>query len=349
MSKLKSIILHIGPDKTGSTAIQRTLADNVDLLESCGVLYSGGGGKNDRGLSLAFSETTRSNKSRNSGHKPKSDHGYLEKLQQRVKSTSADHLILSFEGLIHLTVAEISMLQEFLKGLSERVTIVLYVRDPFSYALSAMSQRVKTGRRAWMYNPPIVKYQDLIERWSGVFGREALEVRLFSRDVFPDGDVVLDFISMPALKAALNGLDVSNLKHQFEGNPGFSGLGVRVGDRIVTILGAETPKGKSFKSLFADELYRLNSGKAELTSMQKKGIRWFSRRHTQYLVREFNIVFPELKELGKQPSVFLEKSVETLACKIIASKLPEFRLGYARSGWRRLKCWTLEHVFIRGR
>ena len=41
MTKLKSIILHIGPDKTGSTAIQYTLAENVDLLESCGVLYSG--------------------------------------------------------------------------------------------------------------------------------------------------------------------------------------------------------------------------------------------------------------------------------------------------------------------
>jgi hypothetical protein len=347
MSKLKSIILHIGPDKTGSTAIQRTLAANVDLLESCGVLYSAGVGHNDKGLSLAFSEVVMSNVSRNSGLNSKRFHGYLEKLQQRVKSTSADHLILSHEGLINLTVAELSVLHKFLKGLSEKVTVVLYARDPFSYALSAMSQRVKTGRRAWSYFPPMIKYQDYIEGWSGVFGREALEVRLYSREVFPKGDVVLDFISMPALQGALNGLDVSSFDRLFEGNPGFSGLAIRVGDRIVEILGSKSPKADNFKTLFIDDLYLLNSGKAELTSMQKKLIRWFSYRHIKYLAREFKVVFPRLKEPEKQPNVFSEKNVETLACKIIANKLPEFQLGYARSGWRKLKCWTLDHLFFR--
>ncbi len=304
MPKLKNIILHIGLGKTGSTAIQRTLADNVDLLESCGVLYSGGTGHNDTGLALAFSEVIRSTLNRNSGRKQKRNLGYLEKLQQRAKSTSADHLILSHEGLIHLTVAELPVLQEFLKGLSERVTVALYARDPFSYALSAISQRVKTGRRASGGSSPIVEYQDIIERWSVFFGREALEVRLFSRDVFPDGDVVLDFISMPVLKGALNSLEVSNFKNQFEWNPSLSSLAMRVGDRIVEILGAETPKGQDFRSLFLDELYLLNSGKAELTSTQKKGIRWFSHRHTKYLAQEFNVLFPEFKEPVKQSMLF---------------------------------------------
>tara|TARA_R110000822_G_scaffold159476_34_gene299752 strand:- start:33723 stop:34775 length:1053 start_codon:yes stop_codon:yes gene_type:complete len=348
MPKLKSIILHIGPDKTGSTAIQRTLAGNAELLESCGVLYSSGSGHNDKELAMTFSKVIRSHISRNSGRKPKRDHGYLENLQQRVKSSSADHLILSHEGLIHLTVEELWALQEFLKGLSERVAVVLYARDPFSYALSAVSQRVLTGRRAWGYSLPIVEYKDHIERWSGVFGREALEVRLFSREVFPDGDVVLDFISMQALKGALNSLDASRLKSQFDVNPGFSGLAIRVGDRIIEILGNETPIGRNFKNLFFDALYQLNSGKAELTPTQKKLIRGFSRRHTEYLAREFNIAFPEFKEPVKQSTPFLEKDVETLARKIIASKLPEFRLGYARSGWRRLKCWAFDHTFIRG-
>jgi len=349
MPKLKSIILHIGPDKTGSTAIQCTLADNVDLLESCGVLYSGGGGHNDEGLALVFSKVIKSTLSRNSGYKPKRDHGYLEKLQQRVKSTSADHLILSYEGLIHLTVEELWTLRKFLTGLSEKVIVVLYVRDPFSYALSAVSQRVKTGCRSRMYFPSIIRYQNHLERWSSVFGREALEVRLFSRDVFPDGDVVLDFISMPALKGVLGGLDASSFKYKFDRNPGFSGLGIRVGDRIVAILGAETPKGNNFRSLFLDDLSLLNSGKAELTLIQKIQIRCFSFRHTKYLAREFDIVFPEFKEPVKPSTLFLEKDVETLACKIIVSKLPEFRLGYARSGWRRLKCWALDRVFARGR
>lgn len=349
MSKLKSIILHIGPDKTGSTAIQRTLAANIDLLESCGVLYSGGVGHNDKWLVQALFKSRRSKVSGNSGCQPERYHGYLEKLQQRVKSTSADHLILSFEGLIRLTVAELSVLQEFLKGLSERVTVVLYARDPSSYALSAMSQRVKTGRRAWGYSPPIIGYQDYIEKWSGIFGREALEVRLFSREVFPDGDVVLDFISMPALKDVLGGLDTSRLSRQFKGNPGFSDLAMRVGDRIVAILGTKAPKDADHRVLFLDELYLLNSGKAQLTPKQQKKIRVHSRRHTEYLAREFNIVFPELKEPVKQSTPFLEKDVEILARKIIARRLPEFRLGYARSGLRRLKCWALDRVFARGR
>ena len=339
----------MGPDKTGSTAIQRFLAGNVDLLESFGVLYSGGGGHNDKGLTLAFSKARRSEISRNSGRQSERYHGYLKNLQQRVKSSSADHLILSHEGLIHLTVAELLMLQEFLKGLSERVAVVLYARDPFSYALSAMSQRVKTGRRAWGYSPPIVGYQDHIERWSGVFGREALKVRLFSREIFPGGDVALDFISMSPLKEALSGLDVSNLKQPFEGNPGFAALAMRVGDRIVAIMGTEAPKGKNFQTLFLDGFYQLNSGKAELSSTQYKWIRWFSRRHTEYLAREFNIVFPESKEPVKQSTLFLEKDIEILAYKNIASKLPEFRLGYARTGLRKLKCWTLDSLFIRGR
>ena len=327
MTKLKSIILHIGPDKTGSTAIQYTLAENVDLLESCGVLYSGGTGRNDKALALAFSKNIRRALSRNSGRKPKRDHGYVEKLQQRVKSSSADHLILSHEGLIHLTAEELWALREFLTGMSERVIVVLYARDPFSYALSAMSQRVKTGRRAWNYNPPVIAYQNHIEQWADVFGREALDVRLFSREVFPGGDVVLDFISMSPLKEALSDLDVSKLKQPFKGNPGFSDLAIRVGDRIVAILGdAEAPKGKIFKDLFFDDLSQLGSGKAELMPKQQKRILSLSRRHTEYLAREFNIVFPELKKPVKQTTLFSERDVEALACKFIAA-------GFQMFGW----------------
>jgi hypothetical protein len=348
LPKLKNIILHIGPDKTGSTAIQRTLSGNNKLFESCGVLYSGGSGQNDIELNLAFSKVRSNARSHTLSCKKKRDHEYLEKLQQRVKTTSAEHLILSHEGLIYLTIPEISMLQKFLMGLSERVTVVLYARDPFSYALSAMSQRVKTGRRAWAYLSPIVKYKDLLERWSVVFGREALEVRLYSRDNFPGGDVVLDFISMPVLKGALNDLDTSNLKCQTEWNPSFSGLGVRVGDRIVEILGTDTPKGRNFRTLFIDELLLLNSGKTELTSIQKKLIRWSTYRQTEYLAQEFNIVFPEFKEPVKQSKLHLEIDIEILARKIIADKLPEFRMGSVRAGWRRLKYWVFDRFFVRG-
>ncbi len=348
MKKLKHIILHVGPDKTGTTAIQKTLYANAEQLERLGVLYVTGHvfGKNDRMLSIAFCETEARAKNLFNADKEPWENGskqYLEQLQRRVATTMADILVLSYEGLVHLNKAEFKSLYTFLHLLTEDVCVVMYVREPASYAISALSQRVKTGRRAWLVHPPVLKYRNYLRRIISVFGRENINVRLFDPKKFPSANVVLDFLSMPVFKS-LQQLSNETLEYSFEGNPSFSETGILVGDRIVEILGSKTPAPKCFRKLFMDDLYKLKGRKLMLSSSKFLLIKQLSACHTKFLRQEFDILFPEFtfSQIDALPTRPTSKELESLARDLIAHRLPNYRISWFRRIWRMFSCWCAD-------
>lgn len=346
VKKLKNIVLHMGPDKTGSTAIQKTFHANAEQFERQGVLYLAdrGRGKNNRTLSIVFCETEARARKLFGADEKQWDNGskqYLELLQGKVAATKADTLVLSFEGLVHLNKKELKKLHTFLRSLAEDICVVLYAREPISYAISAMSQRVKTGRRAWSWHSPVLGYKDFFKRIIPEFGRENIHVRLYDSKTFPSANVVLDFLSMPVLKP-LQQLNNEALGDAFKGNPGFSETGLLVGDRIVQILGSEAPI--PFRKLFMDDLYRLKGQKPILSPRQHWLIKKRSAPHTKFLRQEFGIVFPEptfsqADALSARPT---SQELEFWARDLIARRLPNYRISRFRRIWRRSLCWCTD-------
>ncbi len=342
MKKLRNIVLHMGPDKTGSTAIQEVLSSNAVSFEQLGVLCSPSPYHNDKILAIAFSQTEeRAVKifHADKNHLEASEE-YLQMVREKALSTAADTLILSYEGLVHLNQIELIRLYSFLQSLADKIHVVLYARSPESYATSAMCQRVKTGRRAHLKYPPVLQYMNFMEPIISVFGRECIDVRLFDQKIFPAGDVVLDFLSMPVL-IMLQKLDRTALVRTFKGNPSFSQMGLLVGDRVVEILGGHAPYRGQFKALFADDLYLLKGQKIVLAPSQVRAIEKQSARHTKFLEQEFNIVFSDSisKASNKLPDGHTSWQIELMARDLIARKLPNYHLSMLRLGWRHFLCW----------
>ncbi len=332
----------MGPDKTGSTAIQIALRRNAAYFQRLGVLCSPDPRNNDRMLSVAFCKTEKRAKKLFNVDKKcwLASKEYLKVVKERFYGTAAGTLILSHEGLVHLNKAELMRLYSFLQSLAENVHVVFYARSPESYATSAMCQCVKTGRRIHLIYPPVQWHMNFSKRIISVFGREHLDVRLFDRKVFPSGDVVLDFLSIPLLKQ-LQSLDGQALVREFQGNPAFSQVGLRVGKRIIKILGDQAPRGRQFQVLFAEDLYLLKGQKIVLFPFQVELVKKASARHTKFLKREFDIDFSgSISNISSElPDNTTSWQIESIARDLIVRRLPGYRLSRFRQGWRRLLCW----------
>lgn len=126
------VFLHVGHNKTGTTALQRTFRKAHRSLAESGVLYP-----------RAFST-----------------HRYLRdfirgdaaalamegNFRREFRATTPSTLIFSSEFLNNLNHAEAARLIAFASEFGESVTVVLYVRHPLDYARSAVQQAVRKLR-----------------------------------------------------------------------------------------------------------------------------------------------------------------------------------------------------------
>lgn len=288
--KFKRVILHVGPDKTGSTAIQNALFQNRSFLLSKGIMYSSGFMVNDKFLRMHFlnkkhlKEILSGNNQLDEDIRKKSNR-YINHLREEINETACKELILSHEGLFHLDVSELESLREFLNGYTKTIEIVFYVRDPVAYAKSAMSQRVKTGRRAWGMNPPYIRYKHYLTNLMNVFGKEQVKPRLYSRKVFPDGNIVRDFLSLLPLSEFEQLKIVENTK--FDGNPSLPHKGLYVGDRVVELLDRQVPSSNKFKEMFVPELITIGEDKIRLSKHQLQELVTLCSEHIRFLHEQF--------------------------------------------------------------
>lgn len=141
---MKSLIVHIGPYKTGSTAIQRVLAASRRSLESAGILYptsretlpleahhslarflrTGPG----PGITLVFGP---------------------DELDETLRTTSADHVVLSSEGFSNpnFPAAQVAGLASLAESCGFEMTAVAFIRPQAEMMNSWYVQDVKDLRR----------------------------------------------------------------------------------------------------------------------------------------------------------------------------------------------------------
>lgn len=187
MGKVPVLVIHIGSPKTGTTAIQGFLKTNATPLEKAG---------------LRFIRAGRTNISHNSLVQPLlrgRAEDTLDAIRRELVDAHAGTAVLSSEMFFQPAAAPV--LAEAFSGLDREISIVGYLRRPDAYAEAMYKQKVKNGRIApdpvaflesWRRH---LRYGPVVEAYRAAFGAEALRIRPFRRSLFPEGDVVRDFLA----------------------------------------------------------------------------------------------------------------------------------------------------------
>ncbi len=184
----RELMLHIGSDKAGSTAIQAHTYGNRDWLVRHGVYVPS------------------SYLGKNNGHA-----GLLEELDASKLQTLLDELnqkagrfrrlFLSWEGAQFLGDKELRLLAKYLGHY--QVRIIYYLREQADVIQSGVLQNIKSQRvdidlRQQAIEPSLPDTRDYhatIKRWEKHFPGLECEVVYYDRAVFPDGNVVKDLLS----------------------------------------------------------------------------------------------------------------------------------------------------------
>jgi len=212
-------IIHIGTEKTGSTAIQNYLYKNLDVLvkkhsvffpyRSVGlisnfrmVLYA----KAELDLNLVRLEN---NSFKSSLNKSESQADWKERISQEHRKAVKKFQRFKKESLVvyssehfHSRVhdeADLQYLKDYLDTMYDEVTVLCYTRRQDRLALSAYNSAVQGGfSREFKFSniPPTGYYYDylsLMQRWTNVFGFDNIDAVIFDPKSAKDGDVVKDF------------------------------------------------------------------------------------------------------------------------------------------------------------
>lgn len=196
----KKLILHVGANKTGSSAIQRFLALNASALHSEGFVIP------DKDFRVSESIE---------GHHTFSFQKLLansedgrKRLEDALDSIVRDRpetktILMSAENLAANPAAP-----SLFEGLAEdfEVEVVMYIRRQDEFILSSWQQwqsKVRTDFWAWLVSVVgnLGDWQAHLQNWEKVIPRENIKVRVYERPRLENGDVIEDFHGMLGLSA----------------------------------------------------------------------------------------------------------------------------------------------------
>ncbi len=209
---MKTITIHIGNPKTGTSSIQKTLMANKKILEKQGILYpllNQGLGRR-RGWSLHnhrklifLAETDREKwgraiqakiskeeAERVVAHEKKNLHALIKEIDR----SSANKVVISAEGFGFLNEDAVLRLKGFFSPIDARIKIVCYYRHPAMSYLSKITQKTKASGRLDLLENLVRPISKKYSTYNSVFPDD-VSIRLFDRSHLKQGDVVVDFLS----------------------------------------------------------------------------------------------------------------------------------------------------------
>lgn len=204
----KKLILHIGTQKTGSSAIQVFLTQNQQSLIKAGLEYLdprankfGLFNMNHSGLVLALTGFWRSG-----SHQLPKEKTWLM-LREKVEQ-SKHGVIISSEGFSTPEVLQhMDFIKDSLSGFD--VKVVIYLRRQDIFAQSLYKEQIKDREHrsfALAYEEAGYKkfldYKEIVDQWGNAFGKHNIQVRPYERGQLKNGDIVADF--MQTIGAKMN-------------------------------------------------------------------------------------------------------------------------------------------------
>lgn len=216
------IILHIGTEKTGTTTLQRALFENQHVLRRQGVAYiHGGNGTTAQDLAAAslpndVSDNFFINHGIDTLHERTR---FRDKVlreyscQLEAASRDVDTAVISSE-FFHSrlqTAGAIDQLRCLVAPFAGNVRVVCYLRRQVDMVVSHYSTVLRGGghpsfiehvERLLKPEQYYCNYKKLLETWEKVFGRKALIVKRFDRNMLHERGIVDDFMAVCELPIA---------------------------------------------------------------------------------------------------------------------------------------------------
>lgn len=204
---LEEIFLHVGLHKTGTTSIQDTLSlkENKKILERKGYLYPKCWDANHSiPVYSAFCDHPEQyhiniRRGLTKTELEKMNNENMKNLKNEVQSKNLPKLILSGEDISVLNSNNLKMFKKFFDP-SVKINVIIYVRNPISWAISAIQQVIKDGRTydfAFNAYNRILKnnFQNQITKFIDVFGVKNVNVYNFDDAIDEHQGIVGHFLS----------------------------------------------------------------------------------------------------------------------------------------------------------
>lgn len=196
----KKLYLHVGIHKTATTSLQNFFDLNRNNLYRNNICYpehgirKGSGVYYHVGAHHELSQTIKSNVPIDEAYnnfKSLLDKIYSESTNQEIVLISSE----VFSEDIHLELLEL-LFEYFYE-----IKIVIYIRRQDKLSLSVYNQYIKSG---WNKNTSICKIKEILpgridyfktlNKWSDIFGKENIIIRIFEKESFNGGNIYSDFM-----------------------------------------------------------------------------------------------------------------------------------------------------------
>lgn len=324
---MKTVTLHIGNPKTGTSSIQKTLSANRKLLERKGLLYPlelpatgrfrrwGTGSHRwltplvepdrERWPRSIRARISESEMSKAIAYEQKS----FSRMLKRVQRSQAQHIVISSETLGSLQLDAIQRLKELLDPLDAHVKVLCYYRHPAKGYLARILQHTKASGNAKHFGMSVRPIMKMYANYSAVFG-DAVTIRLFDRAHLRQGDVVADFL----FEVGMDEVTISDLK-KIEAN--VSGPAeVTAAQHLIRsrafqdLDGTYARENRALNRVIYQASTGLGLGRARLKPGVAETVYFQNRKELRWLRSELGLVFDEIDydSLDNPPTVDLNNA-----------------------------------------
>lgn len=196
---MKSILLHIGTHKTGSTSVQKFLSRASGQLLEDNVLYPEAGRPDDRAPHghhvLAWSVQQRQGLEELEG---------WEEVTAEIRESPCSRVVLSSEVFSECSVEQIRQVCSLFPN--AEVQVLIFLREPFSCMVSVYKQHIRAWGETRSFRQfaeakmQLCNYQSLLDRWREGLGNGSVFARSFEKCCKSEGleATLLDLLDIDA-------------------------------------------------------------------------------------------------------------------------------------------------------